>query len=80
MTFKTVFDPHFKYRRADSTDVRLTFARIRRAQRNAQRRAQAEASSKVVGRIAPAATAPAAQGGTEEWPFPVKVVASSRDV
>ena len=79
MTFKTVFDPNFKYRRADFTDVRLTFARIRRAQRNAQRRAQAEASSKVVGRIAPAATVLAPPTGTDELPSPVKAVASSRE-
>lgn len=79
MTFKTVFDPRFKYRRADFTDVRLTFARIRRAQRNAQRRAEAEAPSNVVGRIAPAATVPATQSGTPEWPIPAKVVASSRN-
>ena len=36
MAFKTIFDPGFKYRRADETDVRLTFARVRREQRKAQ--------------------------------------------
>ena len=34
MAFKHVFDPQFKYRSADMTDVRLTFQRIRREQRN----------------------------------------------
>ncbi|HEY9447050.1 MAG TPA: hypothetical protein VIQ62_08245 [Burkholderiales bacterium] len=72
MSFKTVFDPHFKYRPADCTDLRLTFARIRRAQQRAQRRADAGTSSKVVGRIAPAANSAAAQNGSD-WPFPVNL-------
>lgn len=37
MAFKTVFDPDFKYRSADATDVRLTFARIRRELQKAER-------------------------------------------
>jgi hypothetical protein len=36
--FKSVLDPEFKYRSADDTDVRLTFARIRRQQQSAQQR------------------------------------------
>ena len=52
MTFKSVFDPDFKYRGADTTDVRLTFERIRREQRKAQR-AALEAESKVVATIGP---------------------------
>jgi hypothetical protein len=72
MSFKTVFDPHFKYRPADCTDLRLTFARIRRAQQRAQRRADAGASSKVVGRISPAANSAIAQNGSD-WPFPVNL-------
>ena len=54
MAFKSVFDPDFKYRSADLTDVRLTFARIRREQRRAQR-AALEAENKVVARIGPPA-------------------------
>jgi hypothetical protein len=37
MRFKSVFDPRFRYRNADSTDVRLTFERIRREYRKTQR-------------------------------------------
>ena len=49
MAFKTVFDADFKYRSADATDIRLTFARIRREQRNAQRQDEAErTTAKVV--------------------------------
>lgn len=40
MSFRSVFDPRFRYRNADSTDVRLTFERIKREYRQAQRRAQ----------------------------------------
>jgi hypothetical protein len=61
MAFKSVFDPDFKYRSADTTDVRLTFERIRRdferirrEQRKAQR-AALEAESKIVARIGPSA-------------------------
>jgi hypothetical protein len=54
MAFKSVFDPDFKYRTADLTDVRLTFERIRREQRKAQR-AALEAENKVVARIGPPA-------------------------
>jgi len=41
MAFKIV-KREFKYRNAESTDVRLTFARIRREQRMAQRRRDKE--------------------------------------
>jgi hypothetical protein len=51
MAFKHVFDPQFKYRSADMTDVRLTFQRIRREQRKAERAAAVEAEGKVVARI-----------------------------
>jgi hypothetical protein len=54
MAFKTILDPEFKYRRAEATDLRVTFARIRREQQ--RRQAQAKAA-------APAMAA----GG---WPFP----------
>jgi hypothetical protein len=54
MALKSIFDSDFKYRNADSTDVRLTFERIRREQRRAQRQVhQEEASAKVAGRIVP---------------------------
>jgi hypothetical protein len=42
VAFKSIFDPDFKYRSANSTDVRLTFERIRREQRRAQRKADAD--------------------------------------
>lgn len=41
MAFRIV-KREFKYRNAESTDVRLTFARIRREQRRAQRRRDGE--------------------------------------
>ena len=41
MAFRIV-NREFKYRNADSTDVRRTFARIRREQRRAQRRRDRE--------------------------------------
>lgn len=67
MAFKTVFDADFKYRNADTTDVSLTFARIRREQRKAQERAEAERlSSKIVPIGSPATTAQA----SKRWPFP----------
>lgn len=47
MGFKRIYDPDFKYRSADSTDVRLTFERIRREQRKAQR-ALEESDGKLV--------------------------------
>ena len=64
MAFKTVFDADFKYRTADTTDVRLTFARIRREQRKAQARSEREGSlkAKVVPIGSPNALNP--------WPFP----------
>jgi hypothetical protein len=52
MGFKSVFDPDFKYRGADTTNVRLTFERIRREQRRVQH-AALEAQNKVVATIGP---------------------------
>jgi hypothetical protein len=40
MTFKSIFDPGFKYRTAVFTDVRQTFQRVRREQAVNQQRAQ----------------------------------------
>lgn len=61
MTWKSVFDPEFKYRRAEATDIRLTFARIRREQRRDQpRQGAAPPSVKVV----PIGGAP-----HRAWPF-----------
>ena len=52
MAFKSVYDPDFKYRSAVSTDVRLTFERIRHEQRETQRLALEESDGKPV-RLAP---------------------------
>lgn len=56
MAFKTILDPDFKYRRAEATDLRVTFARIRREQQRRQAQAKAKAE----------ATPVKASG----WPFP----------
>jgi len=40
MAFRSVFDKGFKYRNAHSTDIRLTFERIRREQRLQEQRLQ----------------------------------------
>lgn len=40
MVFKSVFDKSFKYRNACSTDIRLTFERVRREQRQEKPRAE----------------------------------------
>ena len=37
MAFKSLLNPRFKYRNADSTDIGKTFKRIRREQRRQQR-------------------------------------------
>lgn len=54
MKFKSILDPEFKYRNAASTDVRKTFERIRREQRQEQERRYSTpdfGNSKVVARI-----------------------------
>lgn len=54
MAFRSVFDKGFKYRNAHSTDIRLTFERIRREQRLQEQRAQStdgDHSAKVVATI-----------------------------
>ena len=43
MARKTIFDADFRYRNADTTDVRLTYARIRREQRKVERRKEHDA-------------------------------------
>ena len=58
MAFKTILDPDFKYRRAEATDLRVTFARIRREQQRRQAQAKAKAEAE--------ATPVTASG----WPFP----------
>jgi hypothetical protein len=40
MAFKSLLDPSFTYRNAASTDVRLTFERIRRELREKRRQAE----------------------------------------
>jgi hypothetical protein len=40
MAFKSLLDPSFTYRNAASTDVRLTFDRIRRELREKRRQAE----------------------------------------
>jgi hypothetical protein len=67
--FKSVLDPDFKYRSADDTDVRLTFARIRRQQQSAQqRRSEREPPG---AKVAPIVSSPdSGQDGRNHWPFP----------
>lgn len=43
MVFKSVLDPDFNYRNAASTDIRLTFERIRREQEGRSRNSKVEA-------------------------------------
>ena len=49
---KSILDPSFKYRSAASTDVRKTFDRIRRQQRQDERRTQSSEAVPVVVDIA----------------------------
>ncbi len=66
--FKSVLDPDFKYRSADDTDVRLTFARIRREQQSIQRRSEREPPG---AELVPAvSSADSGQDGRSHWPFP----------
>ena len=67
MAFKTVFDAEFKYRNADTTDVRLTFARIRREQRKAQERTERERATP---KIVPIGSSPNTAQMAKKWPFP----------
>ena len=53
MAFKSILDREFKYRNAVSTDIRLTFDRIRAEQGNVERRVPGAAEAKIVGRIVP---------------------------
>jgi hypothetical protein len=48
MAFKSLLDPSFTYRNAASTDVRLTFDRIRREQRQHLRQRASEATIAVL--------------------------------
>lgn len=66
--FKSIFNPDFKYRSADHTDVRLTFARIKRQQRSAQRQSE---SDRPGSNVVPIGASPgSAQGADSHWPFP----------
>lgn len=44
---KSILDPTFQYTPSTSTDLRKTFARVRREMRKRERAAEAEASAKV---------------------------------
>jgi len=47
MAFKSLLDPSFTYRNAASTDVRMTFDRIRREQRERRRHAQPQEPERI---------------------------------
>jgi hypothetical protein len=47
MAFKSLLDPSFTYRNAASTDVRLTFDRIRRELREKRRQAEQQEAERV---------------------------------
>ena len=54
MAFRSIFDKSFEYRNAHSTDIRLTFERIRREQRLKEEQDQAgcaDQGAKVVATI-----------------------------
>lgn len=66
--FKSIFNPDFKYRSADHTDVRLTFARIKRQQRSAQRQGEPDPTAS---NVVPIGASPgSAQDADGHWPFP----------
>ena len=50
MRFKSILHPEFKYRDSISTDIRLTFDRIRAEQANAERPVSLGAEVKIVER------------------------------
>jgi hypothetical protein len=52
IVFKSIFDPHFKYRNAVSTDVRKTFERVRQEQQRLDERRKNGTFTVVAGRIA----------------------------
>ena len=47
MAFKSLLDPNFTYRNSASTDVRLTFERIRRELREKRRKAERETTERI---------------------------------
>ena len=47
MAFKSLLDPSFTYRNAASTDVRMTFDRIRREQREKRRQAEQQQAQRI---------------------------------
>ena len=63
MAFKSLLDPSFTYRNAASTDVRLTFDRIRREQREKRRQAEQQEAKKL-GVLASASRADEARART----------------
>jgi hypothetical protein len=66
--FKSIFNPDFKYRSADHTDVRLTFARVKRRQRSVQRQGEPDRTGS---NVVPIGASPGSvQGADSHWPFP----------
>ena len=63
MAFKSLLDPSFTYRNAASTDVRLTFDRIRRELREKRRQAEQQEGERM-GVLANASRADAARPRT----------------
>jgi hypothetical protein len=63
--FKSIYDPDFKYRSADRTDLRRTFARIRRTQQSVPRRKE---DDPLGSNVVPIGSSTAGEAG--HWPFP----------
>lgn len=63
--FKSIYDPDFKYRSADRTDLRRTFARIRRTQQSVLRPKE---DDPLGSNVVPIGSSTAGEAG--HWPFP----------
>jgi len=50
---KSILDPSFRYTKSVETDLRKTFARIRREQRKQQQEVEATVSSEVMRKVLP---------------------------
>ena len=62
MAFKSLLDPTFTYRNSANTDVRLTFERARREQKEAAQPEHARDGAKVVAILGSAGAASARRG------------------